>query len=337
MKKLNLLMVLMVFSATVGAQTLVKEVEPIKIGGYANLRYQSFQQEGKNDGFDFRRAYVELKSEINSNLSLKVQADVAGSPKLMDINLTWKIDDALSFTFGQQSVPLSLNNISSNTALELADRSQVVESLSSRKGDVLGDNNGRDIGITAQGSFLDVNGTNLIEYKIGVFNGSGINRTDFNDSKDVAGRIVLHPIKDLDLGGSMYYGWTSDSTTVNNGAAAANQYGLRERVGGEISYTWRNLNVKAEYLAGTDGNVKKSGYYAQLGMFAIEEKLQLVGRYDFYDKNSETSGNSVSNISVGGNYYFNKNLLLQAAYTIKTEESAQVDNNLLALQLQVKF
>jgi phosphate-selective porin OprO and OprP len=316
----------------------------LQIAGYAHFRYQQLEEKGKIDGFDIRRAYLDFKGTITPYWSYRLQLDFAGSPKIVDIYTDLKINDWANFTIGQQVLPISLNNTTSNTKLELADRSQVVEALTLRKGDVLGDNNGRDIGVSFYGSLIPLNNLNLIEYRIGVFNGSGINKTDYNEAKDIVGRVILHPIKGLDLGGSYYTGWSPDSAVIYKTASkdniAANQLGgTRQRIGAEVSYTYSIFNIKGEYLVGKDNKVSKSGYYCQLSAFVLKDKLQLVGRYDSYDKNTDKDNNISTNITAGVNFFATSNVLLQAAYTFKQEEDKDkpVVNNFGSLQLQISF
>jgi len=211
-----------------------------------------------------------------------------------------------------------------------------VEALSSRKGDVLGDNDGHDIGISVYGSFLSVHDRKLISYRIGIFNGSGTNKADLNEAKDFIGRLIVHPIEGLDLGGSFYYGRTPDSASLDNKTVSA-QLGLRQRAAAEINYTWKFINLKGEYLAGTDGTVKKTGYYGQIAVYAIPEKLQIVGRYDTFDKDMNENENRSTHYTFGINYTVNSNTLLQAAYTLRQEEGAGIDNNLGSVQLQISF
>ena len=324
----------------------VLAAKAFKIGGYGQVRYQRLEESGKTDGIDIRRAYIDLRGTISPYWDFRLQADFSSSPKLMDLYTDLKLKGYLNFSIGQQVIPFSLNNTTSNTKLEIPDRVQVVESLSARKGDVLEDQNGRDIGIALYGSFLPINDLNLIEYRVGIFNGSGINKGDLNEAQDIIGRLILHPVKGLDLGGSYYSGWTPDSATIYKDQGlptkktntAANQLGgLRERIGGELSYTYKFANIKCEYLTGKDKKVSKSGYYVQLAAFVLPNTLQLVGRYDTYDKDTDKSKNAVTNYTVGVNYYFNPNILLQTAYTIRQEEGTNVDNNNGIIQLQISF
>ena len=313
----------------------------LKISGYGQFRYQYFQedQKVKVDGFDIRRAYLDIKGDITPYWSYRLQVDFATSPKIIDVYTELKPRDEISFTIGQQVIPFSLSNVTSNAKLILADRAQVVEAATFRRGDVLGDNSGRDIGITAFGSLISFNGLKLVEYRVGVFNGSGINRPDLNDGKDIGGRIILHPVKGLDLGGSFISGWTPDSVSLSKIGinVSPDQLGKRQRLGGEINYTYKFLSASAEYIVFQDGEVSRSGYYAQLAAFLLPNKIQLAGRYDSFDKDVDKDDNVSSNITFGMNYYINPNAALQAAYTFKQEEGTSVDNNFTALQLLISF
>jgi phosphate-selective porin OprO and OprP len=320
----------------------VSAAKAFKIGGYGQIRYQRLEEAGKIDGVDIRRAYLDLRGTISPYWDFRLQADFAGTPKIVDLYTDFKIKDYFNFSIGQQVIPFSLNNTTSNTKLELPDRVQVVEALSARKGDVLSDQNGRDIGIALYGSFLPINDLNLVEYRIGVFNGTGINRADLNEAQDIIGRLILHPIKGLDLGCSYYTGWAPDSavlykTSSKDNPDASQLGGLRERIGAELNYTYRFANIKGEYLVGTDNNVSKSGYYVQLAAYIVPKIVQLAGCYDTYDKDTEKDDNEVSSFSFGANYYINSNVLLQAAYTVREEKSNSIDNNIGRVQLQISF
>ncbi|MBN1416307.1 MAG: hypothetical protein JW973_14490 [Bacteroidales bacterium] len=308
----------------------------IRLGGYGHFRYQFLEEEGKTDGFDIRRIYVDLKASITPYWDFRLQTDFAGSPKIMDIYADLNINDWLNFTIGQQTIPFSLNNTTSNAKLELTDRSQAVEALSLRNGDVLGNNNGRDIGISVYGSFIALQDRKLFNYRIGVFNGSGINKADLNEAKDIVGRIILHPLQGLDLGGSFYYGWTPDSATLDN-QTVPTQLGLRQRAGAEINYTWRFLNMKCEYITGTDGTIRKAGYYGQIAGYVIPDKLQIAGRYDVYDRNADENDTVTTNYTMGVNYYINRNVTLQGSYTLCHEEGIAFRNNIGSVQLQISF
>lgn len=320
----------------------VTAVKSLKVGGYGHFRYQRLEEAKRVDGADIRRAYFDLRSSLSPYWDVRLQADFAGSPKLIDLNTDLKLRSYFNITIGQQVIPFSLNSTTSNTKLELPDRVPVVEALTARKGDVIGDQNGRDIGVSLFGTLLPVNGVDLIEYRLGIFNGSGINRADLNEANDFSGRVLLRPIKGLELGGSYYLGWSPDSATLFKSANPDNVPknavgGKRDRYGFELSYTYKFAHVKGEYLVGQDNEISRSGYYVQAGGYILKDVLQLVGRYDTFDPNTDVEKNAKINYTLGVNYAFNSNILLQAAYTIREEEGTSVDNNFGIVQLQVVF
>jgi hypothetical protein len=83
--------------------------------------------------------------------------------------------------------------------------------------------------------------------------------------------------------------------------------------------------------------VSKNGYYAQLAAFVIPSKVQVVGRYDTYDKDTNKEDNLNTNITFGANYFINSFALLQASYTIRQEESNSIPNDIASVQLQISF
>jgi hypothetical protein len=140
----------------------------------------------------------------------------------------------------------------------------------------------------------------------------------------------------MDLGASFYYGETPDSAELNN--KIPNKFlGERQRTGFELNYTYRFLNLKSEYIFGKDGTVNRSGYYAQLAAFLLAEKLQIVGRYDTYDSDTDKADNIKTNYTIGANYFINPNILLQFAYNFREEEGTSIDNNIGSIQLQINF
>jgi phosphate-selective porin OprO and OprP len=305
----------------------------MQLAGYLQLRYQAFDEPTKRDGFDIRRARLDLKGNVTPYFSYRVQADLASSPKLIDGYGEIKLADYFSITAGQFKVPFSLENLTSSNKLESIDRSQVVEALVARGKDVIGNQNGRDIGIQVSGTFLKIKDQPLFEYRIGVFNGSGINVADTaNSAKDVVGRLIATPLKGLSFGGSYYNGWDK---AVKPDVAGESQ--VRNRFGLEASYVTDKLSLKGEYISGKDGKTSREGWYIQAGYFIISRRMQVLGKYDTYDPSTSAADNISTNYVLGANYTFNNWSRLQAFYTIRREEGDAVDNNYFAIQYQVGF
>jgi phosphate-selective porin OprO/OprP len=215
----------------------------------------------------------------------------------------------------------------------MIDRSQVVEALVARGKDVIGNQNGRDIGVQISGTLFNVGGMSLAEYRLGVFNGSGINVADTaNEAKDFGARLNINPIKGLSVAAAYYNGWDK---AIKPDVAGKSQ--TRNRLGFEISYTLARLSLKGEYILGQDGKSRRQGWYAQAGYFIIPLKLQVLGKYDSYDPNTNINSNILTNYVIGGNYNFNNWSRIQTFYTFRTEQVTQVNNNYLSVQYQISF
>lgn len=302
----------------------------IQLSGYTQVRYRFQQETGKVDGFDIRRARLDIRGNVSPYFSYRLQTDFAGTPKLLDAYAEIKIYDCFNFTIGQAKIPFSMENLASSNKMESIDRSQVVEALVGRGQDVIGNQNGRDIGVQVGGSFGKIENRFLFDYKIGLFNGSGINQEDKNKNKDFAGRLVTHPVKGFDIGGSYYSG------KGNFGKPTPTDQD-RNRYGIELNYEYKRLFVRGEFIAGKDGAINRNGWYAQTGYYLIPSKFQLIAKYDVYDTNTSVSNDISTAYLIGGTYIFNNWSRIQAGYTIKQEEGPTISNNLGIIQYQISF
>jgi phosphate-selective porin OprO and OprP len=311
----------------------VSATRQMQLSGYSQVRFQSFQEKGKKDGFDIRRARLDLRGIITPWFSYRVQSDLADKPKMIDAYGEIKIADYFSITAGQFKIPFSLENLASSNKLEMIDRSQVVDALVARSKDVIGNQNGRDMGVQVSGTFMKLKGLPLVEYRIGVFNGSGINIADTaNGAKDITGRLIFTPLKGLSFGGSYYNGWDK---AIKPDVPGKSQ--TRNRAGAELSYVTSLFSLKGEYISGKDGKTSRAGWYIQTGYFIIPQKLEILGKYDTYDPNTSSPDDISNNYVFGGNYNFNSWSRLQAFYTIKHEEGTSVNNNFFSIQYQIGF
>lgn len=310
----------------------------ITLAGYTQVRYQALEEAGKIDGFDIRRARLDVKGAISPYWSYRVQFDLAGTPKLIDAYTELKINDFFNFTIGQAKIPFSLENLTSSNKLELIDRSQAVEALTARGKDVIGNHNGRDIGIQLGGTVLKLKDRPLVDYRLGVYNGTGINTADTNEKKDFAARLITHPITGLDISAGLYNG-TRYIAEVKTGSVVTTPAKNvdRDRLGLDLNYDWNNLAIRAEYIHGKDDATKREGYYVQGGYYFLQKKLQLLAKYDFYDADKAKANDASTWVVLGANLNFNANTRLQVNYTLKQEEGTSIDNNYASLQFQIGF
>lgn len=312
----------------------------LSIGGYTQLRYQSLQEKGKPDGFDIRRARLDIRGNFSPEWEYRLQTDFAVSPKIIDAYFVYKPYDFLKITGGQFIVPVSLENTTPDFGLETIDRAQVT-GLAGRNKDALGDQNGRDIGLQASGSLFKTESNRfLLDYYLGYFNGQGINiAADKNESKDIAARIIVHPYRFLDFGISYSNGYD------NFGTPAKNQ--VQNRIGADVSVNYNDFTFRAEYLqtqqgtyivSGKTRDLLKEGWCAQVGYFVLPNKLQLVAKYDTFNPTKNNPKNDITTFyTLGANLYPNSFVKFQINYKHKNEEGFSINKDEIVAQLQVKF
>ncbi len=309
----------------------------LQISGLLQERYQGFQQTGVNDAFDLHRIRLIVQGNVTNDWAYYTQTELAGSGvKLVDAYTSYKFGDYLKFTAGQFKIPFSLESLTSDAQLEFIDRSQVVEALVGRSKDVIsatpGNQQGRDIGVQINGSFVKLDDRYLFDYTFGVFNGAGYDvTTDNNDRKDFGGRFSVHPINNLIVSADFYNGWDVFGTPAKGQT--------RNRTGFDARYVIGPLSVQAEYDKGTDGTVKRDGYFAQAAFFVVPKKLQLAAKYDTYDPSKAVPTDRTWIYTGGVNYFFNDWAKISVDFLDRREEVAtkQVNNNIFEAQLQLAF
>lgn len=312
----------------------------LSIGGYTQLRYQSLQEKGKPDGFDIRRARLDIRGNFSPEWEYRLQADFAVATKLVDAYFVYKPYDFLKITGGQFIVPVSLENTTSDSSLETIDRAQVT-GLAGRNKGAIGDQNGRDIGVQLNGTvFKTESGRFFLDYYIAYLNGQGINlAADKNESKDIAARLVAHPYSFLDFGVSYSNGKDIWSTITKD----QNQI----LFGADLALNYKNFSFKTEYLQAQQGtyvvntktiNLLKEGWYAQVGYFALPKKLQFVAKYDTFDPTKDNPKNDITTFyTLGGNFYPNSFIKFQINYKHKAEQGNSINKDEIVAQLQIKF
>jgi len=109
------------------------------------------------------------------------------------------------------------------------------------------------------------------------------------------------------------------------------------RTGGLLKLTREEISAAAEYAFGKDDEVESAGYYAQAG-YKLTPKIQVLARYDAFDPNTDADDDAETWITGGVNYFIlGYNAMASLNYIVKSEEGAEVDNNVVVAQLQVLF
>ena len=343
MKKRLLTMALVALSLNVCAQEkTTKWYDNIKFSGYGMLQYQAEDKEGgAHNEFNLRLARFILDGKIGEfDYRAQIQGTNVKGPgeptvQLVDLYTEWVKHKEFRVKVGQFKRAFTFENPTHPITQGWYSYAMVINNLSGF-GDRTGEKSsgGRDIGLQVQGDLLpDGNGRRWLHYQVGVYNGEGINQKDKDQRKDIIGGLWVMPVAGVRIGA---FGWTGSRADVGG----KNRYALSAEFDKD-EYTFR-----AEYLhsqgMGADPSFgdKADGWYAFGIVPVIKSKLHAKARYNCYRKAKEWDS-SKTMYEVGLNYYFTKNLQLNAEYARVNDRSiADPDKhnyNFVDVELDFRF
>jgi phosphate-selective porin len=314
------LLVALAFPAVMSAQDAqaVTSSKAFSLSGYTQVLYAAPQDEA--GGFSIRRARLAFSAALLKNVHFKIQADLTKSPALVDTLVEVILHEAVSIRIGQFKVPFSLEMTTSSGDLDLINRSRPIGKMSPSL-DIGG--SGRDIGAVVFGKAA------ILEYTLGLFNGSGANKADTNDRKDLAGRLVVHPLSFLSVGASFYDG--------SYAPAAGQPSRVRDRIGADLAVLRGPYSLKADFLQAEDGETMRRGWYVQGGYAFLPKRLQGIVRFDSYDPDGAVSGDRLDTWTVGLNWFLAGRTKLQINYETIRGQSAGNAGRTLLIQFQAGY
>ena len=148
---------------------------------------------------------------------------------------------------------------------------------------------GRDIGFQIYGGFGEEKGYKTLSYNLGVFNGTGINVADNNDSKDIVARLILKPSKALSLSGSVM---TTKTTKVTSELKVDISGGIKfdeiitktnintNRWSVGVIYDVEDFIVRSEYASAEFENGDNINSFYALGGYKLKNNWMLIARYE---------------------------------------------------------
>lgn len=357
--KITLLAIMLIISVLASAQEKETKNEWIpKVSGFAQIRYDAnFNKdfELNNNTFFLQRVCVNFDGKIIDKLTYRVGGDFIRRPALTDAYLKYTICDAFFVQAGQMKIPYTIEN-QFNPAFdcELFDYATVIKQFAGYEGGITGIGAlGRDIGIQVGGKLFETeNGKGekfgIIEYKIGVFNGNGINNKDNDNSKDVIGRLDIHPwIKELTISGSYQNGMYFNEVDPE-------KQGVNNRWSAGVQYKSERIVFRTEYMGGKTGRIDETdvlnpvnrpfnsnGFYATAGYwFKLgkegSQKLMPVVRYERLDKDETINKGAVSYYTAGIYYLPIKYVNLKLNYQLVQPEKGDNAHAIVAM-LNLRF
>jgi hypothetical protein len=227
---------------------------------------------------------------------------------------------------------------------------------------------GRDIGLQVSGLPIG----NYLDYRLGVFNGSGANQTNVDRDYMYVGRLVFSPF-DSPAPYSQGAVGKPDKPLLSVGVSGAYMPSLnpgeRRTLAGvlgntavvpvrsdvfqataDIGFQYQNLSFEGAYYyraidpkeATPFGNENAYGFFVQGGYFLIPKHLEVAARYSFMNPDNPTKvdDNKRNEITGGVSYYFfGHPLKIQGNYSYFTTAATPKDReeHLAQLQLSLAF
>ena len=366
-------------------KTIANSKRSLSISGSTQTRYSASTSPNKN-GFLFNSAILSLKGYLKRDYeegksisyTLGLGSNTSYNLQPTDAYLQYSIGQSLDIdkpylnvNIGQQKKNFGLEATTTEDKQPAINLAQFASKLGL---------SARDIGIRFYGDLFPVVdlGYNyripLIEYSLGLYNGSGPNTADTNQDKDIEGRIVINapagyysPYRGLALGGSFYRGKQDlykGTTLITKGEGEAKKI----RYGTDLSYVSAPFGFTAEYVIGKDekalsgttlanavrATTQSKGYTVTLFYEWGEQfyknsrnqsrnddwwptTFQPFLRYDHWDPDTAVASNESNITTLGFNVFFAETTKFQLNYSISDDKLATLKQNTFAAQFQFGF
>ena len=294
---------------------------PIHLFGYLQPRFT--QQAGQNSPFSIKRARLIVDGNLDPHVDFYFQLDANLSPALLDAYVNLKPSKQLRFRVGQFKVGFSTESLLPDDVVVPVERAVVINKFSPGR-DI--SSQGRDLGAQAYGT-LTAWSRPVVEYSVGIFNGSGIYNIATNHQKALAGRVIVHPIAGLSIGGNYYEGKTGTSPAI---------LVTKQRSDLELGYARGRFYSWGEYLFGHDGLVHRSGGYG-LAAYRINKQWEVLARAEEYNAQHDKRGQTTRIYMGGINFYPYRLVKFGANWGAQKDPVTGKLSNYVLAQLQTGF
>ena len=266
--------------------------ERISLSGYAQLGYTYDDAANPDNTFDIKRIIFMAHGKITKRWTCDFMYDFYNGGMLLEVYTDYQFRPGLTARIGEFKVPYTIENELSPTTVELINcYSQSVCYLAGVSGSdkCYGMTSGRDIGMMLHGKLF----RDFLQYKVAVMNGQGLNTKDKNSQKDVVGNLMVNPLKWLSVGGSFIRGTGhAIADSEYTGIKVGENYAKRRWSAGGV-VTTSTFNLRTEYLAGKDRNVKSEGFYAT-GSVRFARNFDFIASFDYFNPNKAAISNKIT-------------------------------------------
>lgn len=170
------------------------------------------------------------------------------------------------------------------------------------------------------------------EFSLQAFNGNGYaNVVEVNTNKALLGNLSIIPIPGVLLRGSYWKAEQPSGDTLLPPQLAQDRYA------GLLQVKYGPATLIGEYLGTTDHETNGMGFMG-FAEFAVTKKWSILGRYDYFDRNTDADNDAHSRIMGGVNYQVSKHMLTQLNYQIASYEDAERESaDKIMLQFKVSY
>lgn len=229
---------------------------------------------------------------VTPDAQVEVTTPPSDTSILQDVYVTF-MSDYVDVSIGQFKIPVSYEGSNSSSKLLFPERALTSKAFGDR----------RDVGLRLEKEFEHFG------YVFGVFNGTGLNRIDDNNQKDLGLRLEAYPIEKMMIG---VVGYTS--------VGSRDEAGTKDRVEGDFRAELGDALVQAEYIHGWDGpkgaRLEGQGVYVA-GGYTFFERLQPIVRVGMLDSDVDSDDTETNHYEFGFNYYLRgHNLKLQTSFSL---------------------
>lgn len=328
--------------------------EGVQVFGYIQPEFDVHFGEETSAAFQFRRMRVGVMGNIPYDFSYYVLLETSPflNPNqtgsfLLDAFVSYNRFNYFKVAVGSFKYRFGRELSMACNSLYTIRRSKVVDELT---GGIGGGN--RDIGIM----FLGGGKEDLINYYVSLTDGYGVLNVTDNDlfkGYNLTGRLTFNPIEGLSIGASGRYSINPPAT------ADVTDDDSKMRWGVDAQYSFKNFTIFGEYIdgedegsytegGGCDGNpVTKTGIQNADGFYVMAlyryNKFEPVYKFEGYNTSKGEVGSDITTDAnsychtFGLNIYPNDWTRIQLNYIYSTEDPAEIKNDALLMQIQVKF
>lgn len=304
-------------------EATVKKQGRITFSGYFQGRYQH-NDNSKNgtsvvDDFFLRRARLKLTAKPSSECVAVVSFDGAKGFELKDAFVTYvpggSPENAPQFTLGQMNWCWGKEIPVSSSARECPER--VLWSRFLFPGE-------RDLGFKVATPI-----GRPYQLEVGVYNGTGLNKRDNNQSKDIVGRLGFSPTPTIDLGVSGYFGSTY--------LPGPKQSFVKNRYGADFQWVVIDgLVIKVEGVYAREIGRNPWGYLAQVAQ-NLGSKTVLVARFDEFDYDHLSVAERTRTLNLGLIRYLSPNLKCKLFHESPRDKFGDVKDNRVIAEVLATF